>query len=622
MTNPVTNEETTQAKIIADLTDQLQPRNLLPSLSAGLVTGIIAVIRAISYAALIFTGSLSGYLSTGVGMAIFSNAVIGIVVALLAPFPGIIATPLAAPTAVLATLASAIALQMNDSFPPQEILLTVIAAIIISTVLSGLLLLLLGRFKLGNQVQLIPHPVIGGFMGGTGLILIQGSLQVMTNVEFRLSQLSVYLQPEVFPNWITGVICALILLFVSNRYKHFLIIPGTLLAFIGIFYLGFFVTHTSFTEAKAQDWLLSFPIEESQLWQPLRPSQWGGIHWSVILQNWDAIASVIFICLLELVLTKNGIELFVRRDIDINRSLEAVGLSNVIAGLGSGMAGNQALPSTILVSKMGASRRLTGIICACVSLVVLFLGPSLLSFFPRPVIGALSFYLGLSLVIQWVYRTWFQLDVSEYLIILASLIVIFTVGFLEGIAVGFAAQLILFLYNYAQQDIINDDWDGIERRTEMLSFAASHLLEEKTHQIQLWQLQGYIFFATANRLVEKFRQLLDREQQYKLSYLIIDGSRLEGLDASAVLSCAKILRLAYQKQITIVYTNLNPSVEHKLDRGDALETDNPYCKHFSNLDQGLQWCESQLLQEVSLEESASLSYDSLTSSCTDNPANN
>jgi len=326
----------------------------------------------------------------------------------------------------------------------------------------------------------------------------------------------------------------------------------------------------------------------------------------VILQNWDAIASVIFICLLELVLTKNGIELFVRRDIDLNRTLEAVGLGNLIAGMGSGMSGNQALPSTILVSKMGASRRLTGIICALVSIAVLFLGPSLLSFFPRPVIGALSFYLGLTLVIQWVYRTWFQLDVSEYVIIIISLIVIFTVGFLEGIAVGFAAQLVLFLYNYTQQEIIKDDWDGMETRTEMLPFSASYILQEKSHRIQLWQLQGYIFFATANRLVEKFRQLLNQEEQQKPAYLIIDGSRLEGLDASAVVSCAKILRLAYQQEITIVYTNLTPLVEHKLDRGHALETNNPYCQHFPDFDQGLQWCKSQLLDKVSLEQSASL----------------
>ncbi len=583
MTDQVTAEETHQSNFFTRLSEQVQPQNLLSSLSAGLITGIIAVIRGISYAAIIFSGSLSQYLSIGVGMATFSNITMGIIVALLAPFPGIIATPLAAPTAVLATLASAIAMQMNGAFPPQDILLTVVAAIAISTMLSGLLLLLLGWFKLGNKIQLIPHPVIGGFMGGTGLILVEGSLQVMTNVEFSLSQLPAYLQPEILPNWITGVICAVILLIVSDRYKHSLVIPTTLSIFIGIFYLGFFVTDTSFTAAQTQDWLLSFSID-GKLWQPLIPTGLDGIQWLVILQNWDKIASVIFICLLELVLTKNGIELFVRQDIDINRTLESVGLANLITGMGSGMAGNQALPSTILVSKMGASRRLTGLICALVSVAVLLVGTSLLSFFPRPVIGALSFYLGLSLLIQWVYKTWFQIDFSEYLIIIFSILVIFAVGFLEGIILGFLGQLILFLYHYAQLDIFKENFDGVELQQQC---------QELASPIQLWQLQGYIFFATANRLVEKFRQLVNtrKQQQQPLNYLVIDCHQLQGLDASGVFSFAKILRLAYQHQITIVYANLSPWLENKLKRGEALDVENPYCQSFSDLSQGLQWCQ-------------------------------
>jgi SulP family sulfate permease len=606
MTDPVTTEETAKTKFFANFIEELQPQKLLPSLSAGLITGVIAVIRGISYAALIFTGSLSGYLSVGVGMAIFSNVVIGMVVALLGPFPGTIATPLAAPTAVLATLASAIAAQMSGSFPPQEILLTVVAAILISTVLSGLLLLLLGRFKLGDRVEIIPLPVIGGFMGGTGVILLQGSLQVMTDLEFRFSQLSAYFQPEVFPNWAGGIICALILLFVSGRYKHFLVIPGTLLAFIGTFYLGLLVTNTSFAEAKAQDWLLSFAIDTGQLWQPLTPSMFDQVHWSFIFQNGDAIASVIFICLLELVLTKNGIELFVRQDINLDRALESVGLANVAAGFGSGMAGNQALPSTILVSKMEASHRLTGIVCALVSMAVLFLGPSLLSFFPRAVIGALSFYLGLSLVIKWVYKTWFQLEISEYLIIIASLIVIFSVGFLEGIAVGFAAELILFVYNYAQLDIIQEGFEGTQTKTESFRSPTNYLLRDKTNSIKLWQLQRYIFFGNANRLIEQFRELVPKEKQLPC-YFVIDCSRLERVDASGVLSLSKILRLASRQKMTVVYTNLSPSLENQLQQGEALETDNPYCKQFPDLNQGLQWCENQLLEGVSLEQSASLS---------------
>jgi len=597
MTDPVTTEQTVQSKPKAQKTtsanrfhrlmEPFQPQNFFPSLSAGLVTGIIAVIRGISYSALIFTGPLSSYLSIGVGMAIFSNIATGMVVALLGPFPGTIATPLAAPTAVLASLASAIALGMKGSFPSQEILLTVVAAIALSTILAGVLLLLLGRLQLGNKIQLIPLPVIGGFMGGTGVILLEGSLQVMTNVEFNLSQLSAYLQADILQHWIVGVICALILLVVSERYKHFLVIPVTLTIFIGIFYLGLLVTQTSFTAAKAHDWLLSFSLG-GQLWQPLTVTQWDQIHWPVIFQNWDAIASVIFICLLELVLTKNGIELFVRRDIDLNRTLESVGLANVVTGIGTGMAGNQALPSTILVAKMEASRRLTGIICALVSVAVLLVGPWLLSFFPRPVIGALSFYLGLSLLIQWVYQTWFQLDRSEYLIIIVSVMVIVGVGFLEGIAVGFVGQLVLFLYNYGQLDIFKDNFEGTQAKTQLLS-------QELGNQIELWQLQGYIFFGTANRLVENFRELVNTESQ-QLRYLVIDCSELDGIDASGVLGLAKILRLAYQQGITIIYTNLSPALVNKLERGEALETNHSYCKQFSDWEQALQWCQNQPTQ--------------------------
>jgi SulP family sulfate permease len=209
-------------------------------------------------------------------------------------------------------------------------------------------------------------------------------------------------------------------------------------------------------------------------------------------------------------------------------------------------------------------------------------------------------------VIKWVYKTWFQLEISEYLIIIASLIVIFSVGFLEGIAVGFAAELILFVYNYAQLDIIQEGFEGTQTKTESFRSPTNYLLRDKTNSIKLWQLQRYIFFGNANRLIEQFRELVPKEKQLPC-YFVIDCSRLERVDASGVLSLSKILRLASRQKMTVVYTNLSPSLENQLQQGEALETDNPYCKQFPDLNQGLQWCENQLLEGVSLEQSASLS---------------
>ncbi|TVQ60996.1 MAG: sodium-independent anion transporter, partial [Spirulina sp. DLM2.Bin59] len=154
--SPSSSRLATAIASLPQIADELQPQHLLASALAGLVTGVIGIIRGISYAALIFSGSLAAYLNVGVGIAIFSTAAISICVALFSSLPGMIATPLAAPTAVLAGLAAAIATQMADQ-DPETMVLTVIAAITLGSLATGLFLLLLGRFRLGNAVSFIPY---------------------------------------------------------------------------------------------------------------------------------------------------------------------------------------------------------------------------------------------------------------------------------------------------------------------------------------------------------------------------------------------------------------------------------------------------------------------------------
>jgi SulP family sulfate permease len=67
------------------------PRQLLPSLMAGLVTGIIAVTVSTAFAALIFSGELAGYLPLGIGFMLFGSIVIGGLSAWLSSFPGLVA---------------------------------------------------------------------------------------------------------------------------------------------------------------------------------------------------------------------------------------------------------------------------------------------------------------------------------------------------------------------------------------------------------------------------------------------------------------------------------------------------------------------------------------------------
>jgi len=79
--------------LYAQLLQELQPARLVPTLTAGVITGVLLVIYAISMAALIFTGPLVEFVPVGIGLTLFTAIVVAVVVALTNSMPGIVIMP-------------------------------------------------------------------------------------------------------------------------------------------------------------------------------------------------------------------------------------------------------------------------------------------------------------------------------------------------------------------------------------------------------------------------------------------------------------------------------------------------------------------------------------------------
>lgn len=75
---------------------------LLSEVLVGITTGTLGILFDLSFAALIFSNSLSGYLSAGIGFILFSAAATRIMVGLVSSFPGMVADLAGIPTAILA----------------------------------------------------------------------------------------------------------------------------------------------------------------------------------------------------------------------------------------------------------------------------------------------------------------------------------------------------------------------------------------------------------------------------------------------------------------------------------------------------------------------------------------
>ena len=160
---PLSNE-----KLRAGLTDVF----------AGTICSILSIAYCLSYAALIFTGPLQNLLAYGIAVTFLSAAVGGSIVAFRSSLPFAVAGPDSSTSVVLAALVATV-VQRLLAGGGSDLLGPTLIAMSLTTMLTGLLLCVLGFTHAGRAIRFVPYPVIGGFLGATGWLMITGGIGVV-----------------------------------------------------------------------------------------------------------------------------------------------------------------------------------------------------------------------------------------------------------------------------------------------------------------------------------------------------------------------------------------------------------------------------------------------------------
>jgi len=591
----------TDRKFLHRLQGEFRSDRLLPGLTSGVLMGFTEVIFALSLGSLIFSGALALYLPYGIGIALVTAALMMIGTSLTSSVPGVIGSTQDSPSVILAVIAAGLVGTLSAAGVADK-LTTVLVAITVTTLLTGLFFLALGFFRLGGLVRFVPYPVVGGFLAGTGWLLAQGSFSVMAGFPLALRNVPALLQPGQLILWVPGMLFALVLFFGLRRIRHFLLMdvlihamPAILIGAIAVFYLALWVTGTSIGEAIKQGLLLG-EVSGGAVWQPLALKNLLAANWAAILGQGGNIAITLVLSVVGLLLNASALELAIRQDVDLNRELRAAGLANLLSGLGGGMVGYHALSLSTLSYRIGARGRLPGLLAGAICAVMLLAGSALLAFVPKPIVGGLLLFLGLDFLFEWVIVAWRRLSRAEYAIVLLILVVIGATNFLIGVGVGLVAMVILFVLDYSRVKVVHHALSGAEMNSnvERCSYHRRVLTDLGRH-IYVLELQGFIFFGTANALLEQIRARVASTEQPRVRYLLLDFRRVTGLDSSGVLSFIKGQQLAGAQGITLVLTHLSDRIHRQFDLGGLFENDEAV-HVFPDLDHGLEWCEERLLE--------------------------
>jgi SulP family sulfate permease len=578
-------------------------RPALNDVLGGSAASVLTVTFGLSYSLLIFAGPLAPYLSYGVAATFISSAVLAAVIALGSSLPFAIAGPESSTAAMTGILASSLVERMTAADPSAALLGPVLITLGLSAVVTGVVLCGFGVTRMGRAIRYVPYPVVGGFLGATGCLILLGSIRIITGHRLQFATLDQFGNILTMSELAAACAMALVLYLTWHRSRSAFGLPVILIGGVIAAHTAFWLAGISLAQAQASGWTFQPPPRVSFM-LPWSAHEISYYPWFALPDLIGNLIAVVFVTASSALFNTTGIEVAAHREANLERELSVTGIANILSGAFGGYTGCVSVSRSILTFNSGGTGRLAGLTVAAISASMLAAAPTLLGYIPKFVLGGLLIYLGADQLHKWTVQSRRRLSFTEYLSLLAIIVIIVQWGFIAGILIGVVIGCATFALSASRIDSIKYSFDGSEYRSSLdRSRDDQAVLSAHGGKIQGLNLQSYLFFGSANRLFQHVKALLARHPECR--FLVFDFKLVTGIDSSAAYSFAQIKRTAHDRGIRLVLVHL-PSAAEKALRSSEFIT--PEVSIVPELDHALEWCENEIIaQHQGLEgEEASL----------------
>ena len=284
--------QSTIMNLLSELRTDALSGKISPAVSVGVISGLVVLVRGISWGVIVFSGPLAPYSSQGTSVVLFGSLAVCLVVALTGSYRGTISA-LPAPCVVMLVAISSTLDAASDA-----LFMSMVATLMLSALAAGVGFLLIGRFRLADLTRFIPYPVAGGFLAGTGGALGLAALALM-GISLDRQPLSDLLNLAVVWNWGPGVAYGLGLFLATARWKSFWILPVSFVLAAVSYHLSLPLLGISGDEARAAG-LLFEDTAEGALWPAFGLGDVARVDWTAVagqIPNMLALILVTLLCL-------------------------------------------------------------------------------------------------------------------------------------------------------------------------------------------------------------------------------------------------------------------------------------------------------------------------------------
>ena len=573
-------------------------------LLAGAVSALAALAIVLTLGLLAFAPLGAAAMHVGIAAAFASVIAGGLVYALL----GSAAAPAGGPSSATALILGGLVAQLAHD-PLLDVgsgsglaaLVTVAASCV---VLMGLLQVLLGVLGLGRLARFVPQPVLAGFMNGVALLIGFSQLPALLGLPASAHLVDRMTLAQAQPLTLAvGLATAALVWLLSSTWRR---APAHLLALLAGSALQALLLAAwpqaplgSCLETLTPQWVLPTALMPLLTGETLALLQ---RHAGAVLTSAAVLALV---GALESLLAALASDQMAQTRHNSRRELIALGAANMISGACAGLP--IVLSRARSNSLLGA--RTLGRPAVLVSTLVLgliyALGGPLLALLPRSVLAGIMLTIAAALADRWTHQLLRQLRAGEHSsemrwsLVVVSLVCIVTVamGFVAGVAAGVLLSMLIFI-NSMNRSLLRGRFTALERPSRRIyGPAQEQLLMQARRRITVLELEGALFFGSAERLAVETRQI-----GADCRFLVLDMRRVSTIDESGAFLLEEIAQRLAQRGASLLMAGVTGNNAHgRRLRAFGCFRGTPRPDWWPDADQAIEAAEQQLLLETGLD---------------------
>ena len=436
-----------------------------------------------------------------------------------------------------------------------------ISGLTVATIIAGVLLVLLGVFKLGTVIKFIPYPVVVGFTSGIAVTIFTTQMTDVFGLSFGgetvpgdfIGKWMLYFKHFNTVNWWNFIVSVTSVIIIAVTPKISKKIPGSLVAII-LVTIGVWCLKSFFGIDSIDTIGDRFSIN-SQLPKAEMPA----LDWEAIKNLFPVAVTIAALGAIESLLSATVADGMISDHHNSNTELIALGVANMVTPIFGGIPATGAIARTMTNINNGGRTPVAGMIHAVVLLLILLFLMPLARFIPMACLA------GVLVVVSYNMSGWRSFTAllknpkSDVIVLLITFFLTVIFDLTVAIAVGLLLACLLFIKRIMEtteitaikEEIHVEDEAGI-MHDESITIPAG---------VEVYEINGPYFFGVATQFEELMSEFRDKSK-----VRVIRMRKVPFIDSTGIHNLSNFCEMSFKNKIVVVLSGVNPQVHSALHK--------------------------------------------------------